>query len=323
MKTTLILLLAGSMVASATTQEQLNKSFNAQPGGKIIVDVDFGSIDVTTNGSNEVNVDVFRKVSRSSKEDEEAFLRGHPVTISQQDNVVTISSHAKMKIGNWWQGNQRTEAKYSISVPGAFSAQLRTSGGSVAASDLTGEMKAETSGGGFRFARLHGTLSARTSGGGIHVTDCEGPLKVHTSGGGIEVAGGSGSLDGDTTGGSVTVRDFRGPTHVESSGGGITIENVIGKIEGSTSGGSISAKFSSPLSDEVKLGTSGGGVTLRVPDNSAFDLDASTSGGSVNSDLPVSIIGKVNHSHLKGPVNGGGKPVVLRTSGGSIHVRKS
>ena len=76
------------------------------------------------------------------------------------------------------------------------------------------------------------------------------------------------------------------------------------------------------MTDEVKLETSGGGVTVRVAENSAFDLDAATSGGGVSSDLPVTVVGKIAHDHLKGPVNGGGKPVVLRTSGGSIHVKK-
>ena len=323
MKSTLIVLLASCLVVFAETEEQLNKRFAVQSGGKLVVEVDFGSLEVNTNASNEVTVDVLRKVTRSSKADEETFLRDHPVSFSQDGNTVTISSRAKTKLSGWWHGSQKTEAKYTITVPAPFSAQLKTAGGGVTANDLTGEVKAETSGGGFHFARLHGTLNAETSGGGIQVADCEGPLKVRTSGGGIEVSGGSGSLDGETSGGSVTVKEFHGPAHVESSGGGITVENVAGKVDGSTSGGSISARFSAPLSDEVKLETSGGGVTLRVPEASAFNLDASTSGGSVNSELPVSVVGKVEHSRLKGPVNGGGKPVVLRTSGGSIHVTKS
>jgi len=323
MKHTLILLVASCLVAFAETDEQMNKSFPAQLGGKLVVDVDFGSIDVTTSASNEVTVDVYRTVTRSSKADEEAFLQDRPIIFSQEGNTVTVSSRAKTKNKNWWQGNKRTEAKYTIAVPRSFNAQLKTSGGGVSVKDLSGDVKAETSGGGFRFDRLHGTLTATTSGGAIHVSECEGPLKVRTSGGGIDVTGGSGSLDGETSGGPVTVKDFRGPARLESSGGGLTIENVAGKVDGSTSGGSISARFSSPLSDEVKLETSGGGVTLRVPDSSAFDLDAATSGGSVASDLPVSVVGKVNHSHLKGPVNGGGKPVHLRTSGGSIHIKKT
>jgi hypothetical protein len=323
MKQSLILLFASCLVAFGETDEQLNKEFPVKPGGKLVVDVDFGSIEVNTNASNEVTVDVYRRVSRSSKSDEETFLRDHPVTFSQDGNTVTISSRAKTKSGNGSHGSQRTEGRYTITVPGPFNAQLRTAGGSVGVSDLTGDVKANTSGGGFKFARLHGTLTAETSGGGIRVNECEGPLRVHTGGGGIEVASGSGSLEGETSGGPVTVRDFHGPAHVGSSGGGITIENVAGKVDGSTSGGSISARFSAPISEEVKLETSGGGVTLRVPESSAFDLDASTSGGSVASDIPVAVVGKVRHSHLKGPVNGGGKNVILRTSGGSIHVKKT
>jgi len=77
------------------------------------------------------------------------------------------------------------------------------------------------------------------------------------------------------------------------------------------------------LSEEVKLQTTGGGVTLKVPEPSAFDLDAATSGGTVHCDLPITITGKAQSTQIKGPVNGGGKPVLLRTSGGSIHIGRS
>jgi DUF4097 and DUF4098 domain-containing protein YvlB len=110
--------------------------------------------------------------------------------------------------------------------------------------------------------------------------------------------------------------------HVETSGGGITIDGAVGKVEGSTSGGSINATLAGPVSDGVKLETSGGGITLRVPANAAFDLDAETSAGNVNSELPVAVAGKKERDHLKGPVNGGGKTVWLRSSAGSIHVRR-
>jgi len=318
----MLALLASGLTVAAVTDEQINRSFNVQPGGKVVVDVDFGSIEISTNSSSQVTVDIVRKVTRHNKTDEENFLREHPVTFNQDGNTVTISSRAKSKSNHWWHGNQKTEAKYTLTVPSQFNAKLSTSGGGIAVSDLTGDVKAGTSGGGFKFSRLHGRLDGETSGGNIHVLDCEGTLKVNTSGGGIDLSGGSGSLDGGTSGGSVHVRDFHGPTHVETSGGGITLENVSGRIQGSTSGGSISARIAAPVSDEVNLETSGGGVTVQIPDGSAFNLDAETSGGGVSSDLPVAVVGKVESNSLKGAVNGGGKRVFLRTSGGSIHVRK-
>jgi hypothetical protein len=325
MRTTLIALFAGCLTLCAETQEQLNKQFTVSAGnGKLVVEVGFGAIDVKTNGSNEVTIEVLRKITRGNKAIEEQFLLDHPVEFSQDGNTVTVVSRAKTKNNSsLWHGAQRTDGKYIITVPALFAAQLQTAGGAVSVEDLSGGVKAETSGGRLGFARLHGDLNGATAGGSIEVTDCEGTLRIHTSGGAIDVERGSGSLDGATSGGTVTVKDFRGPARVHTNGGGITIANVTGKLEGATSGGSISARFSAPVSEEVQLQTSGGGVSLKVPENSAFDLDASTSAGTVHCELPVATTGKPQPSHLRGPVNGGGKPVVLRTSGGSIQITKS
>jgi hypothetical protein len=311
-----------SLAAVAATEEQLNQHFTVQPEGKLVVDVDFGSIDVATHETGEVVVDVWRKVTRKNKADEEEFLQDHPVTFNQDGNTVTVRSRRKA-VGGWSStGRSRNEAKYTVKVPAQFNAQLKTSGGGIAVSDLTGEVKASTSGGGLRFERLRGPLNGDTSGGGIDVSDCEGKLKIHTSGGGIDVNGGSGSLDGHTSGGSVTIKAFEGDAHVGTSGGGLTIENVIGQVEGSTSGGSVSAVLPSPLPGDVRLSTSAGGVTVVVPEDAAFDLDASTSAGRVTTDLPVTVVGNVARDHLEGTVNGGGKSVVLRTSAGSVRLKK-
>src|SRR5258706_11483331 len=68
------LLLAASLAAQAATEEQINKKFTVQPGGTVVVDVDSGSINVRTNAGSEVVVDVWRKVGRSSKSEEEKYL---------------------------------------------------------------------------------------------------------------------------------------------------------------------------------------------------------------------------------------------------------
>jgi len=322
MKRALLLLPLAAVAALGATEEQLSKRFAAQAEGRLIVDVSFGSIEVTTHAADEVVVDVWRKVTRRAKADEEEFLRDHPVTFSQDGNTVTVRCRREGTRAWLWSGPSRLEAGFTIKVPTQFNAQLTTAGGSIAVSDLAGEVKADTSGGGLRFANLRGPLDGETSGGSIRVSDCEGALHIDTSGGGIDVSGGSGSLRGHTSGGSVRVKAFRGDTRVETSGGGVTIEHVIGRVEGSTSGGSVSAELPSPLPGDVRLSTSGGGVTVTVPADAAFDLDASTSAGRVTSDLPVTVVGKVARDSLRGTVNGGGKSVVLRTSAGSIRLRK-
>ena len=322
LKPTLLLFLISSVPALAMTEEEIHRRFTVQPGGTVVVEVDFGSIDIRTNATSEVAVDVWRKIGRKKKADEEAFLRDNPVEFTQEANTVTIQSHGRSKRFGSWSGRNHNEAKYTISVPAQFNARLKTGGGGVGVADLTGEVRAHTGGGGLTFARLHGPLDGNTGGGSVKVSTCEGALSLRTGGGGIEVSDGSGSLDSKTGGGSVSVKRFQGAAHVVSGGGGLTLEEVDGAVDGSTGGGSISVVLPYELSGPVKLSTGGGGITVGVPASVAFDLDAGTSGGGVSTDVPVTVVGKLERGRLQGPVNGGGKTVHLRSGGGSIQLKK-
>lgn len=323
MKLTIALCLLACGAAFAATEENIHKTFPVTSGGSLVVDVDFGSIDVSTNAASaEIAVDVWRKVTLKDKAAEEQFLRDCPVEFLQESNTLTIRERNKTSqhwFGTW---HNRNEGKFTIRVPVQFNTKLRTSGGGIAVCDLSGEVKADTSGGGLQFARLHGPLNGDTSGGAIRVADCEGAINIHTSGGGIDTAGGGGSLEGNTSGGPVTVRQFGGPVSVKTSGGGVTIENIKGIVKAFTSGGSIKAVLLSPVPGEVTLSTSGGGVSVKAPGDAAFNLEAHTSGGGVSCDLPVAVQGTKKHGHLTGAVNGGGVAVVLHSSGGGIHVEK-
>ena len=325
MKLTSTLLLLTSCAALAATEEQIKTNFNVSPGGSLVVDVDFGSVDVTTNTTDKVSVDVWRKVTRKDKADEEQFIRDNPVQFLHDGDTVTVRCRQKLEQRRWFHwglNGNRIEGKFIIHVPARFNASLDVSGGAIAVSDLTGKVGADTSGGGLKFTRLHGPLKADTSGGGAHVIDCEGEIKIDTSGGGIELTGGGGSLKSESSGGGVTVKDFRGPVSVESSGGGVTVENVGGKLRAETSGGPIHAVLPSPIPGDVSLESSGGGVTVTVPGDAAFNLNAEASGGGVSCDLPITIQGKMKHDELKGAVNGGGPTLKLESSGGGVHVKK-
>ena len=67
------------------------------------------------------------------------------------------------------------------------------------------------------------------------------------------------------------------------------------------------------------LETSGGSVALTVPRALGAELDARTSGGRVSVDVPVAARVR-GRSEVRGPVNGGGPLLRLRTSGGSVSV---
>src|SRR6266516_4229233 len=109
MKLSPILLLATCLVAHAQTEEHINKRFAVQPGGKLDLEVDFGSIDVSTSTASEVIVDVVRKITRATKAEEEEFLADRPVTFAQEGNSVTITSRPTNRAGGSSRGKQRTE----------------------------------------------------------------------------------------------------------------------------------------------------------------------------------------------------------------------
>lgn len=322
----LLLFLAASLGlrAFAATEDSVKTNLTAMPGGKLVVDVDFGSLEISTHASKEVLIDIQRKVSMRTAEREVAFLKDNPIVISQEGSTISIRSRKTSKISwNWSFGSQSTQARYLVTVPVEFAANLGSRGGPISVRGLHGTLKADTSGGGLRFEDTEGDLNGSTSGGAIQLKNSKGTLRVDTSGGGIRSEGGSGSLHADTSGGAIEVKSFGGPVRLHTSGGGIRVESIAGEVFGETSGGSIHAKLPTPLPGPVHLSTSGGGIEVVMASDAAFDLDAGTSAGGVSCDLPITTSGAKHRSHLKGPVNGGGPKVVLDTSAGSVRIRST
>jgi DUF4097 and DUF4098 domain-containing protein YvlB len=320
---TTLTLVSLTLTAFAATEENKHEIRPAKAGGKLVVDVDFGSIDVSPGENDKVVIDAHRKVEMSSKEKEQEYLAAAPITITTEgDKIIVRAIHQHESLGRQvWRmmGHTRTEGRYAIKVPTNFSLDLDTSGGDVSADGVTGNVKVDTSGGDLTFGQIHGDLHADTSGGDITAKECDGKTDLDTSGGRIEVTGGRGDLKVDTSGGNVTVLNRVGDTKVDSSGGKLRLGNISGKLVAETSGGSVSAILSNPVTGDVHLETSGGGITVLTPPNAALTIDAETSAGGIHSDLPISR-STSDEDSLKGTLNGGGTKLVLRSSAGSIEI---
>jgi len=144
-------------------------------------------------------------------------------------------------------------------------------------------------------------LNLRTSGGSINVADITGAVKSRTSGGGLRFGNIVGSLDAKTSGGSIRLANCSGPANVETSGGSISIATAAGPVNAKTSGGSIN---------------------IYLPSEVGLEVDAKTSGGRVSTDFPVTVVGDLKRSALKGTISAGGPRMYLRTSGGNIRLLK-
>ena len=316
-----LLLFALAFTASAA-EENLSRQIDVTPGGKLVVDVDFGAIQVGAGADGKIDLEAHRMVEFGNETKEKEYLAAAPITVTKEGNVVTVRSRRKESWINWNFGHSRMDASYILHVPKKFDLDLRTSGGEIAAVDISGDLKAHTSGGKLQFANLEGALTASTSGGSIEVEDCRCPTEIKTSGGHISVVNGIGVLHAKTSGGQIEVRNLSGDADLETSGGSLVLEKIRGRLVGRTSGGSIHTSIPGEVAGDVQLKTSAGSIELAVPENAGLDIDARTSVGRVISELPLTTI-ESEHKHLRGMLNGGGKSIVLETSAGSITLKRA
>ncbi len=286
------------MMVQASDDPYLTKTFTLSSPGNLEVNTSGGSIDVVGTSGNQVTVEMYVKPNGGwslfgSDDDEiEEALEDYSIDIRQEGS--TVIATAERQGSNW--GNSKVSISFKVMVPTSISCDLSTSGGSISVADVEGEHDIRTSGGSLNFDRLSGTTKAHTSGGSINVNDYQGKLDANTSGGSIRVDG------------------SEGEAMLKTSGGSINLENIRGSLEARTSGGSIRADVEE-LGKFLTLRTSGGGITATIPGGQGLDLDLS--GNRVNTKL-VNFTGESDKNSINGSVNGGGVPVNLHTSGGSV-----
>ena len=124
----------------------------------MIVDVDFGTIEVVAGDNDKVVLAGYRKIDASSKEKEQEYLAAAPIIITTDGSDVTVRARRDKKgedLKFWnWHGHSSMDAHYRLQVPATFNANLQTAGGDISAKSLTGTIKADTSGGDLAFDRV-------------------------------------------------------------------------------------------------------------------------------------------------------------------------
>ncbi len=301
-----ILFLMTSCLTYGSLEDTINKSFTVGPGGTLYLESDIGSIQVRGVRENKVDIEVIREVKSGSEEKAEQILKDFDIKFTQSGDDVRIEAkYEKSKLSRFWNNiGKYLKVKFIISVPDKYNLDLDTKGGSISVDDIQGVVKSRTSGGSLRFDRIEGEISGKTSGGSIEIGEVKG------------------NTDVDTSGGSIRISHAQGPVDAHTSGGSITVEEVRGTIKADTSGGSIKAYISSQPQSDCRLTTSGGSITVHLEDDIGMNVNAKTSGGRVHSDFPVTLKGEIDRSVLNTKINDGGPELYLRTSGGSIYLRK-
>lgn len=148
------------------------------------------------------------------------------------------------------------------------------------------------------------TLDISTGDGHVRVTSVKGESRLHTGDGAIEATG----LDGRL---------------VASSGDGrITVAGRFDELDIHTGDGSVEASVlpGSTVATAWSVRTGDGSVTLRLPDGFKANLSADTGDGRVTMNVPVTLSGRLDSSHVRGSLNGGGGSLTIHTGDGAIRL---
>ena len=139
----------------------------------------------------------------------------------------------------------------------------------------------------------------------------------------------SGSANADTSGGDIRIDKIVGSADARTAGGDIVLIAVGGSVHAETGGGEVRIGV---VSREAKGGISvrntGGDVTLTLPANFRGELDLTATDAdwdenAIHSDFPeIAVTRRSGSQQASGALNGGGARVVVRTSSGSIRIRK-
>ena len=311
---------AMSAARSARGNEEaaIQKRFDVADGGQLRVQVPGANVQVETGESGSVEVVVF--ISGRDKERAREQFERLRYEVYQSGNEIVVRTRPEK--GFRWNISGRSGLRVRVlaRIPTVFDADITTSGGNIALQDLDGRVALKTSGGNVDVSRVTGPeVRVTTSGGNISVGHLESnSVQLATSGGDIkgDVLD-SPSVDLRTSGGDIRFTTVNGSTKARTSGGRIQVEGVRGDLDAATSGGRIEVVMIEEA--PMTLRTSGGNIVIHAP--RGLQADVSLRGGSVKVDEPFHVAGRVRPQSVDGSINGGGVRIDASTSGGSVSLR--
>jgi DUF4097 and DUF4098 domain-containing protein YvlB len=207
---------------------------------------------------------------------------------------------------------------------------LSTSNGSYRLGHVSGRVKILTNSGEIHLASAGKGADLKTFGGDIMLGPVLGDLKAQTMAGEIRVGPVTGSATVETSGGDIRIERVSGIVVARTGGGDVILPAVAGSVRARTGGGEVRVGIVSRVpKDGIVIRNEGGDVLLTLPSDAQADLDLRVEGPTdpgevvIRSDFPgVAISRGEDAQRAVGTLNGGGARITVRTSSGSIRLRK-
>jgi DUF4097 and DUF4098 domain-containing protein YvlB len=284
--------------ASAEIEVHEKHRFDARPGGTVVIDVSFHTVEVTVQQGSVVDVTVDLTVNGSGNSAQKVAEAYKPIFEEDGDKLMIRSTRKK----GWNWKSVKAKGKVTVQMPPGMNLTIDSSSGSAKINGDFGDAVVvfDASSGSLTVDGAMRELHSDLSSGSVRATVSR-PLDVFTS----DASSGSARL----TGGARMAK-------VESSSGSINVSGLLGDGLFSASSGSIKAQWNAiPPRTTVRASASSGSVTLWFPEDTRISGSLDVSSGGLHSDFPALVRGKDKLELDGGPdaVN-----VEVDTSSGSI-----
>ena len=169
----------------------------------------------------------------------------------------------------------------------------------------------------------HTSLDLITHNGEVRIDNITGRTKAQTHNGAVSARSITGETILATHNGRVSCQQVTGNMQLLTHNGEISCKEVSGDVQLTTHNGGIQVAYSNNASGAInaKMETHNGGIELKSPSGLSAKLDASTHNGSIHTDVPVTIVGKLNKKNIKGTIGDGQGSLYLKTHNGSINIK--
>jgi hypothetical protein len=251
-------------------------------------------------------------------------------TFGDRDDDHDWGRHGRHR--DWEEGRKVTitsgdgldaRADLVVRVPRGRHVAVYLAVGSVAVTNVEGELTLDTHEAGVTANGVKGTLRIDVGSGSVRATQIDGELSIDTGSGGVEVSGMHGtSLSIDTGSGDVTGSDLdANELSVDTGSGEIRLAGVVSPdLSLETGSGGITAELRRDVAS-LRVETGSGDIALRAPASLGAEVEIETSSGDIETDFPLQVT-RHGRDHMVGTIGDGKGTIAIETGSGGIRLLK-
>lgn len=326
------------------------------PNAHIQLNIPRGDISVHASDEAQVGVTGKKQVRSWNQEAAQKTADGAKLELVKEGDTYVLRPSGAAE-------DDRFNFDLDVNLPKKSEVSVKSRKGDIKIADIAAPVSIATQKGDIEVSDTGGGVTIDTSGGDTTISDTKGDVKISGKGGEVSVVNATGSLtlNGEFYGpiraekiakgvrfishrtdftltqltghmeigsGNFEVVDAPGNLTLRTSSADISIENAGGRVTVDNRNGNIGVRYSNAPKDDIQLNNSSSEITLSLPGNTSFEITADCHSCDINSEFTSSSLNKTTakngDTHLEGKVGSGRSvKIVLRTSYGSINIRKT